>query len=252
MRSVVVIPARYGSTRFPGKPLADICGKPMIWHVYHRAKKARNVHDVIVATDDERIMKEIRSFGGSCVMTPSGIRSGTERVRHVVSGKDWDVVINLQGDEPMIDPAIIDRLTDLFAMEENIQIATAAVVSTNRDDFSSPQVVKVVTEKGGDALYFSRSPIPHPRDEPFQSFLRHIGIYGFRKDILDVLAGLRESALEETESLEQLRWMDYGYGIRVIKVDYEPAAVDTPADLEIVRGKILKEGMSWLNRNSSS
>ncbi|MDH3258820.1 MAG: 3-deoxy-manno-octulosonate cytidylyltransferase [Deltaproteobacteria bacterium] len=240
MRSVVVIPARYGSTRFPGKPLADICGRPMIWHVYTRALQADRVQDVIVATDDERILDVILSLGGRCVMTPSDIRSGTDRVRHVVSGKAWDVVINLQGDEPLIDPSIIDRLAELFEKDEGVQIATAAVKSTSPEDFLRPDVVKVVIAKSGKALYFSRSPIPHPREKNFRFFYRHIGLYAFRRSVLEALEGKGESVLEDTESLEQLKWMDYGYGIRVLEVDYEPVAVDTPDDLAIVRKKMLQ------------
>jgi 3-deoxy-manno-octulosonate cytidylyltransferase (CMP-KDO synthetase) len=149
-------------------------------------------------------------------MTPADIKSGTDRVRHVASGKDWDVVINLQGDEPLMDPEIIDRLTELFAEERNVQIATAAARSTSFEDFMSPNVVKVVAGKNGTALYFSRSPIPHSPDENFRFFSRHIGIYAFRGGILEAL-------------------------IKVIEVDYEPVAVDTPGDLEVVRKKILQE-----------
>ncbi len=242
MTSVVVIPARYGSSRFPGKPLADICGEPMIWHVYRRALRAEKAQDVIVATDDERIFAEVISRGGKCVMTPPDIRSGTDRVRHVASGKNWDVVINLQGDEPLIDPQIIDGLIELFEQDGTVQIATAAVLSSSFEDFLSPNVVKVVAGEKGSALYFSRAPIPYSRDDNFRSFLRHIGIYAFRGAVLEETGRLRESLLEDTESLEQLRWMDYGYHIRVIPVDYEPVAVDTPVDLEEVRKILLQEG----------
>lgn len=242
MRSVVVIPARYGSSRFPGKPLADISGKPMVWHVYTRALKAEKVREVIVATDDERIWREVQSLGVQCVMTPVGIKSGTERVRHVASGKNWDVVINLQGDEPLIDPVIIDRLAALFEEDEKVQIATAYVRSRSFEDFMSPHVVKVVAGKKGSALYFSRSPVPHVRADNFRYFFRHIGIYAFRGGVLEALGELPGSQLENAESLEQLQWMDYGYDIRLIEVEYEPVAVDTPGDLDVVRKKILQEG----------
>lgn len=242
MRTLVVIPARYGSTRFPGKPLADLAGKPMVWHVYERAVKAEKIQEVVVATDDERIVKAVASLGGNAVLTSPSLASGTERVRSIAKEGTWDIVINLQGDEPLIDPRIVDQIVETFIKNENVAIATAAVRSANMVDFEDRNVVKVVTRKDGNALYFSRSPIPYRGMGDGFTYLKHIGIYGFRAQVLRDTGNMGDSDLEKAESLEQLKWMDYGYDIKIIEVDYDPVGVDTPHDLEIVKGILDQEG----------
>lgn len=241
MKIGVVIPARYNSTRFPGKPLADICGKPMIQHVYERAGLADRVTQVLVATDDERVYETVSSFGGSVVMTSADISSGTDRVRCAVERRDWDIVINVQGDEPLIIPGLIDTVASVFEVGEAV-IATVASENSSWDDFQDSNVVKVVRDLSGNALYFSRSPIPFMEKASFRGFLRHVGIYGFRRDTLLEMGALRPSQIEKMESLEQLRWMDYGYDIKVLKVEYQPIGVDTPRDLDRVRVIMSREG----------
>jgi 3-deoxy-manno-octulosonate cytidylyltransferase (CMP-KDO synthetase) len=240
MKILGVIPARYGSSRFPGKPLADILGKPMILRVYEQAKKCILLDELIVATDDARIADCIRSFKGNVMMTPETLNSGTERCNAVVTNlpgeKQFDVVINIQGDEPFIDPQQIAQLASCFLSEE-VLIGTLVKKITQVEDLTNPNVVKVVFDKNSKALYFSRFPIPYQRGtEPGDwlqgaDYYKHIGIYGYRTAILNKITSLPVSPLEKAESLEQLRWLGHGYPIHVKETDYESIAIDTPGDL---------------------
>ena len=233
MRVIAVIPARYGSTRLEGKPLADIKGRPMIQWVYEAVIKATKVEHVLIATDDGRIARCAEGFGAPATMTDSACRTGTERVAQAVKGLDADVVINVQADEPFVEPALIDRLAQ--AMEDRrVQIATPMTPLRDEQAIEDPNVVKVVTDREGFALYFSRSPIPYRRSGGV-SVYKHIGIYAYRKDVLFGLVSLNATPLELAEGLEQLRALENGYRIRLIETEHDTIAVDTPQDLERAR-----------------
>lgn len=234
MKITGIIPSRYASTRFPGKPLADIGGKTMIRRVYEQASKSKLLTEVIVATDDERIFKEVESFGGKVMMTSPEHKNGTERCAEVAQHIDADVIINIQGDEPFIEPIQIDTLCECFK-DESTQIATLVRVIDWDDELRNPSRVKVVLNNFHDAMYFSRSIIPNPvshyhRDELV--FYLHVGIYGFRKNTLLEVVKLEPTQLEITESLEQLRWLENGYKIKCAFTGHTGTAVDTPEDLE--------------------
>jgi 3-deoxy-manno-octulosonate cytidylyltransferase (CMP-KDO synthetase) len=240
MKILGVIPARYGSSRFPGKPLVDIQGKPMIRRVYEQAKKCLLLDELIIATDDDRIAACVRSFHGNVMMTPETLNSGTERCHAVASNlpgnPQFDVVINIQGDEPFIDPQQISQLAGCFLSDEVI-IGTLVKRIIQPDDLSNPNVVKVVFDLNHKALYFSRHPIPYLRGtEPADwlkaaNYYKHIGIYGYRTGTLKSITRLPASPLEQAESLEQLRWLENGFSIHVKETDYESIAIDTPGDL---------------------
>lgn len=243
MRALGIIPARYASTRFPGKPLVDIQGKTIIRRVYEQASKASSLGAVVVATDDERIYKEVESFGGKVVMTSIHHKNGTERCVEALEKQgheNWDVVVNVQGDEPFIHPEQIDKVVGCF-MNSNVQIATLARFLTNEKDLHNPSIIKVVRKNTGDALYFSRSPIPYCRDAngdnwvSKHNYLKHIGLYAFRTRVVEKLVSLAPSALELAESLEQLRWLENGYPIHVELTDQESVSIDTPEDLQKIR-----------------
>jgi 3-deoxy-manno-octulosonate cytidylyltransferase (CMP-KDO synthetase) len=248
---VAIIPARFGSTRLPGKPLSEIHGKPLIQHVHARVRLARRVERVVVATDDDRIVEAVRGFGGECVLTSSTHATGTDRVAEAARGISADVIVNVQGDEPLLDPGWIDAAVEPLLEEETLPIATLSVPITEPDELLSAAVVKVVVGAGGDALYFSRSPVPLVRlsggdlaaaaAETVARGLahRHLGLYACRPQALARWASLPVSPLEETESLEQLRALSHGMRIRVVPVTTDPGpAVDTPEDLERVRALI--------------
>ncbi len=229
MRKVVVIPARYGSTRFPGKPLARLGGRPMIQWVYEKARSCRGVDEVLIATDDERIGAAARSFGAGVVMTEGAIASGTDRVCKALEGQEADVVVNLQGDEPF---ARTDMIETIFnALEEGAEMATLASALAGDREYVDPNTVKVVCDNLGFALYFSRAPIPFLRGEGRGSLLKHIGIYGFSRPALERFVLLPKGRLEEAESLEQLRALENGFRIRVIKTTYDGFGIDTEEDL---------------------
>ncbi len=236
MRCVIVIPARYASSRLPGKPLLKTTGKYLIQHVYEKACASRRASDVVIATDDSRIMAAAASFGGKAVLTRRDHPSGTDRVAEVARGLDADVIINLQGDEPLIEPQALDMLADLLAAYPGAQLATLAVPLTSLDSYRSPNVVKVVRDRDGRAIYFSRSPIPHVRDgQPelagkSQLFLQHLGLYAYRKEALLELAATPPDPLEETEKLEQLRVLAMGWQIQVGVIAHAGRGVDTPED----------------------
>jgi 3-deoxy-manno-octulosonate cytidylyltransferase (CMP-KDO synthetase) len=233
MKIAGIIPARYGSTRFPGKPLAVIHGKSMIRRVYEQVLKAEQIDAAIVATDDHRIMDEVESFGGKALMTSKDHKSGTDRCAEALSIMDdhFDAVINIQGDEPFIDPAQIGCIADMFKNPE-VEIATLATPINNYNDLHNPNIVKIVTGTQGKALYFSRLPIPYLQDKNQQfSFLKHIGIYGYRSHILKKIVLLEQSPLEKAESLEQLRWLENGFSIYVSNSQSKGVSIDTPEDL---------------------
>lgn len=241
MRVVGIIPARYDSTRFPGKPLTIIQGKPMIQLVYEQALKADQLDDVIVATDDSRIEKLVNNFGGKVMMTKSSHRSGTERCAEAqqllkASGNLFDVIINIQGDEPFIDPKQINLVTSSFKVKD-VHIATLAKKIDNEKELFDNNVVKVISNINGDAIYFSRQTIPYFRGQKTENWLqllnyyKHIGIYGYQSVILEEIVKLPTTYLEEAESLEQLRWIENGYTIKVIETDIESYGVDIPEDL---------------------
>ncbi len=241
MKVVAFIPARFGSTRLEGKPLMDIKGKPMVQHVYERVARAETLSDVTVATDDERIKRAVEAFGAKAVMTSRTCRTGTERVAEAATGVEADIVVNVQGDEPLIDPALVDDVVRPLMDDPELSLSTPATIIDSPDEFRDPNVVKVVVDTRGNALYFSRSPIPyhrHPSGGPLSTAYKHIGLYVYRKDVLLRLAAMPPTPLEEAESLEQLRALENGFRIRVVKTSYNPASVDTPEDLDRVRGML--------------
>ena len=234
MNIVCVIPARYSSTRLPGKPLADIAGKPMIQRVYERAILAKRPQQVIVATDHSLVYETVESFGGKAVLTSPNHPTGTDRLAEVAEKfPDVDLIINVQGDEPMIQPEVIDQLAGAFDNNPDLHMATL-MTQIDKSEYQIPSVVKVVTDLQGYALYFSRSLIPFPRVENGLPVYKHIGIYAYRRDFLLKYAKLTPTPLEKTESLEQLRALEHGYKIKVIKTDFQSIGVDTMEDLEKV------------------
>lgn len=238
MRSAIVIPARYASSRLPGKPLLKSTGKYLIQHVYEQALQSRRASEVIVATDDSRIVAAVESFGGKVVMTRKDHPSGTDRVAEVARGLNVDVIVNLQGDEPLVDPRALDMLPQLLEADPDAKLATLAVPLHSKADYLSPNVVKVVRDRKGRALYFSRSPIPAVRDgQPelngrSQLFLQHLGLYAYRKKALLELAMMPPEPIEEAEKLEQLRVLAMGWTIQVGVVDHCGRGVDTPEDYD--------------------
>jgi 3-deoxy-manno-octulosonate cytidylyltransferase (CMP-KDO synthetase) len=242
MKIAAVIPARFASTRLEGKPLADICGKTMVQRVYERALAA-GLSDVVVATDDERIMKAVKAYGGKAVMTSPLHTSGTDRVAEAASTIDADIIVNLQGDEPLMDPALIEAAVEPMRAVPGLDMSTLKTPITHEEEYLDPNAVKVVTDSGGFALYFSRSPIPFCRKGfaglPVAAY-KHIGLYVFRRDFLFEFTKMKPTQLEVSESLEQLRALENGRRIKVVEVRYNPVSVDTPEDLERVR-KIVKE-----------
>jgi 3-deoxy-manno-octulosonate cytidylyltransferase (CMP-KDO synthetase) len=238
MRIVGVIPARYKSSRLEGKPLADILGKPMVQHVYERAKRAPCLDEVVVATDDERIRSAVESFGGKVAMTSADHRSGTDRVAEAIRNMDADVIVNIQGDEPMLDPAMLAEVVEPYWSATGASIVTLKKRVDHEADFADPGVVKVVTDPAGFALYFSRSLIPYPRQRtPQFAVFEHLGLYAYTRDALMRLAELPPSTLEEIESLEQLRALENGIRILVVETAsrHDMLSVDTQADLERAR-----------------
>ena len=234
--ATVIIPARYGSTRFRGKPLADLWGKPIIQHVWERAGRARLVDRVIVATDDERIAHAARAFGAEVAMTRPDHPSGTDRVAEVARSLTSEVIVNVQGDEPLIDPAHIDAAAEPLLADPTIPMGTLCCPIDEIADLANPNVVKVVLDRQGFALYFSRLPIPFVRDEHAKATrYRHLGLYVYRRQFLLALADLAPTPLEQAERLEQLRVLEHGHRLRVAIVDRASPGVDTPADLERLR-----------------
>ncbi len=237
MKIFGIIPARYASTRLHGKPLAQIVGKPMIQHVYERASRCRRLDQVIVATDDGRILEAVRSFGGKCILTRSDHESGTDRLAEAAQLLDLaldDCIVNIQGDEPLVQSAIIDTLVEALLSHPRPDMATLAFASSAKGEFEDANVVKVVTDRDGRALYFSRSPIPFPREQKETFFLKHLGFYAYSRGFLSEFASLPPSELEVIEKLEQLRALENGYSIRVALSPFDSESVDTAEDLEKV------------------
>jgi 3-deoxy-manno-octulosonate cytidylyltransferase (CMP-KDO synthetase) len=230
---VGAIPARFGSTRLPGKPLLPIAGRPMIEHVYARVARARGLARVVVLTDDERIARAVEAFGGECEMTPADCASGTDRIAWAARRWDAAAVINIQGDEPLIDPEGVSRVAEHLAASPGDPIVTLATPAAP-EELGEPSAVKVVLSRDGTALYFSRSPIPYPQREGGAAPLKHLGIYGYQRQALLALAALPPSPLERSESLEQLRALENGIPIRVLVVEKGSFGVDTAEDLERV------------------
>jgi len=243
MQIVGIIPARYQSSRFPGKPLVEILGKPMIQHVYERSAAATGLDQVYVATDDSRIEAAVHRFGGRSVMTREDHASGTDRLEEACGilrlNKD-DVVVNIQGDEPLVHPDMIEDLVRALLEDPRCPMATLAFSSRNEIQYHDPNVVKVVTDLGDRALYFSRSPLPFRRDPDARplEFLKHLGFYAYRCGFLKTFSKLGQGTLEEIEKLEQLRALEHGYSIRVALTPHETHGVDTPEDIEEIMKRL--------------
>jgi len=247
MKRIAVIPARWQSTRLKGKVLADINGKPMVQHVWEKVKKAHMIDDVIIAVDKEKVFKVCESFGAKVVYTSPEQPSGTDRLAEVVNSIEADVVINVQADEPLIRPLMIDELAEVFEYEPNLQMATLIKRIHKKEEVDNPNVVKVVVDRKGYALYFSRSAIPYVRDaeeketgspeetDVSNRYFKHIGLYSYTKDFIFTYTNLPKSTLETEEKLEQLRALEHGYKIKTIETRYDTVGVDTLSDLEKVR-----------------
>jgi 3-deoxy-manno-octulosonate cytidylyltransferase (CMP-KDO synthetase) len=240
---LAVIPARHAASRFPGKPLAQIAGRPMIQHVVERVRRARLVEGVVVATDDAGIKNAVEAFGGEAILTRADHRTGTDRVAEVAAHREAEIYLNVQGDEPLIDPGTIDALVAAFLEDDSVQIAGPCVAIVHANDIMDPNITKVVRDFDGNALYFSRAPIPWVRDREGPVAARHwkhIGLYAFRRDALIEFPTLPPGDLERLEQLEQLRWLENGYRIRIVEAEYDAISVDVPADIERVE-KLLRE-----------
>ena len=243
MEAIGIIPARYASSRLPGKPLIDLCGKSMIERTYHGAKASHVLKALIVATDDERIYAEVKRFGGEVEMTSSTHRSGTDRIAEVAAKRgfaDDDVIVNIQGDQPLVEASVIDRLVEPLLQDPSLVMSTMSYRITDETVINNPNAVKVVTDLNGMALYFSRYPIPFVRDaagvDPLVvPYYKHLGLYAYRKAFLLGYSGLRPSYLESNEQLEQLRALENGYGIKVVESPHNSLEIDTKEDVERVR-----------------
>jgi 3-deoxy-manno-octulosonate cytidylyltransferase (CMP-KDO synthetase) len=247
MKIAGIIPARYGSTRFPGKPLALVAGKPLIQHVVERCQQAKSLSQVIVATDDTRIFEAAQQFC-DVQMTSADHPSGSDRIAEVAASAHFDAIVNIQGDEPLIDPAVIDKVA---AALERDEMSTAAVRITRAEEYDNPNVVKVVVNSASKALYFSRRTIPYLRDAASRSvseqlaafaFLKHLGIYGYRRETLLRLVRFPVSPLERAEKLEQLRALENGIAIAVVEVDYDSIGVDAPGDVALIEQRLAQSG----------
>ena len=252
MSVLVVIPARYGSVRFPGKPLAMLQGKPVIQHVYEQVARAKRADEVIVATDDQRILDAMECVEGRVVMTSSSCRSGTERAAEVARARNAQIVINVQGDEPLVQPEMVDQLAEFLERHNAVPMASLMTKLTRPEDAANPNIVKVVVDRDGFALYFSRAPIPYWRDahssglgargseqlptahSPQPTAYKHLGIYGYQRHFLLQFPHLEPTPLEQSEQLEQLRALEHGYRIKLLETVHDTVGVDTPEDLQRV------------------
>jgi 3-deoxy-manno-octulosonate cytidylyltransferase (CMP-KDO synthetase) len=240
---IVVIPSRYAATRLPGKPLVNLAGKPMVQRVYEQAKLAQTVHRVLVATDDQRIVDAVQAFAGEARMTRSDHRTGTERIAEVAAHEPGDIFVNVQGDEPLIDPVAIDTAVAALLEDPPAQIATVATPIRHVPDIMDPNVVKTVLDFDSNALYFSRAPIPWVRDTQQKIHVRywkHLGLYVFQREALLEYPTLPQGELEKIEQLEQLRWLENGWKIRVAEVEHDAVSVDVPEDVTRVE-KLLRK-----------
>ncbi|MBI3252962.1 MAG: 3-deoxy-manno-octulosonate cytidylyltransferase [Candidatus Omnitrophica bacterium] len=244
MEAIGIIPARYGATRFEGKLLKDLCGKPVIQHVYERARKAKLLDDLVIAADDDRILKAVEAFGGKAVFTSKSHSTGTDRLTEVANEMDVRVIVNIQGDEPLIHPMVIDDLVRAMQNDPEAVMATVVKKSYSEEEFKSRNVVKVIIDQNAKrALYFSRMPIPtYLKPAPNEAFFyKHIGIYAYQKDFLFTFKKLPKSTLEIHERLEQLRAIEQGYKIKVIETKFETVGIDTPEDLAMAQSLLEKE-----------
>lgn len=245
MKVSVVIPARWKSERFPGKMLADLGGKPLLWHTWSRVCRMTRAQEVLVAVDDKKIFEEVQRWGGNAIMTDESCESGTERMFSILEKLKGDMILNVQGDECFVDPRLLDQLVEHWSIRKP-DIITPVYKIRRREDLENPGNVKVVVAGNGRALYFSRSPVPYLRGVDMadwvdkQDFWWHLGIYGYRRDVLAAYKKLPKSSLEEMEKLEQLRYLEAGYAIEVFETNYHEIAVDTVDDLEKARDLILK------------
>lgn len=245
MKVVGIIPARYNSSRFKGKALADICGKPMIQYVYERAKKARLIDDLIVATDDRRIYNTVINFGGKAVLTKIH-SSGTDRIAEAAKKIKADIIVNIQGDEPLISSRMIDSAVSYFKKDKSAVMGTMKKEIASIEETHNPNIVKVITDKDNNAIYFSRLPIPFLRDEnnkskvPEKTYYKHIGLYLYKRPFLLKFSKMKQTLLEKKEKLEQLRALENGYKIKVYETEYDTIGVDTPEDLKQVKKLICK------------
>lgn len=243
MKFLGVIPSRYASTRLEGKPLKDICGHTMIEWVYKRTKLS-NLDDVVVATDDERIFKEVEKFGGKAILTRKDHENGTSRIAEVCQHFDnYDVIVNVQGDEPLIEPEMINSIINSFKEDSTISMSTLKYKIDTMEEIENPNYVKVVTDKKGYALYFSRSVIPYPRNLEIKNYYKHVGIYGYKRDFVIEYAKMESTPLEKSESLEQLRALENGYRIKVMETPYKIIGVDTAEELEKVKKYIIENNL---------
>jgi 3-deoxy-manno-octulosonate cytidylyltransferase (CMP-KDO synthetase) len=242
---VCIIPSRFESSRFPGKPLADLCGKPMIQHVYERALRAQALPYVAVATDDERIYDAVKKFGGNVIMTSAAHRSGTDRIAEAVKSlklSDDAIVVNIQGDQPVFEPAQVDEVIQPLINDASIVMSTLIYKIILDEEIKHPHAVKVAFDKNNFALYFSRATIPYVRDSKMKAaYYKHHGIYAYRRDFLDIFTTLPEGNLEKLEALEQLRALEYGYKIKVVITPYDSIEVDNRQELEKVRQLLKNE-----------
>ncbi|MCK8824276.1 3-deoxy-manno-octulosonate cytidylyltransferase [Fuchsiella alkaliacetigena] len=234
MEVVGIIPARYASTRLPGKPLVNINGKTMVEHVYRNSAQARVLDRVIVATDDQRIKSTVEDFGGQALMTAPTHQTGTDRLAEAAAKLEAEIVVNIQGDEPLIKAEMIEEAVEPLLVDPTLQMATLKRELKEEERLTDPNLVKVVTDQEGDALYFSRARIPHNRGAAAK-FYEHVGLYVYRRDFLLTFSELASTPLEKAESLEQLRALENGYRIKVVETEYTSIGVDTEEDLQLVR-----------------
>ena len=249
MKAIGVIPARWGATRFQGKVLAELLGKPVVQHVWENAKKAKTLDSLVVACDDERIMKVVEGFGGKAIYTSPDQPSGTDRLAEVVNPLDVDIAVNIQGDEPLVRPIMIDTLVMTLENEKLAQMATVIKRIEDESELTNSNVVKAVVDRNGYALYFSRYAIPYNRTNEEDRkkrpvYFKHIGLYAFTKDFLFTFRNLQESSLEKAEKLEQLRVLEYGYKIKTVETKFDTIGVDTPDDLIRVKEMLLRDRAS--------
>ena len=235
MKVIGIIPARFSSVRFVGKVLADLGGKPVVQHVWENAKKAKMIEDLIIASDDERIIKAAEDFGARAVYTSPDQPSGTDRLVEVINPMDVEVVVNIQGDEPMVREEMIDDLVRAILEDKDVYMATLARKIEDKDEIENPNVVKLVKDKNNFAIYFSRSAIPYARPETAPVYYKHLGLYAYTKDFLIEFTNFPKSQLETAEGLEQLRVLENGYHIKVIETEFDTIGIDTPEDLEKAR-----------------
>ncbi len=246
MKAAAIIPARYASTRFPGKPLVQIAGKPLVQWVYERVSKAKNINRIIVATDDQRIFRAVRSWGGEVVMTSSRHQTGSDRIAEVAKKLKEEIIVNVQGDEPLIRPKLIDSLVDALKKNKTTPVVTTCCAIESKEELSSPNVVKVIFDLHGRALYFSRYCLPFVRDTNMDAVVhyKHMGIYAYQRDFLLKYIKLKPTRLESLEKLEQLRILEHGYSIQIVMTKFDSIGVDTPEDITRVE-KLLQNGVKY-------